>query len=220
MDHGTSPLRAIGYARVSGGNGQTQDGLGMDAQRRSITDTVAMHGWELVDIAEDVVSTRKHVRQHGLIGAMGRIEAGEADVLVVCKLDRLARSVIEGAKIVQRAKERGWRLVICDLGVDTETPAGQLATSMLFACAEFERSMISERTKQALAVARANGTKLGRHKGERWVPDDTVARARQLRDQGLSLRAIATQLLEEGFAPVRASRWHPEEVRRITQEAA
>jgi DNA invertase Pin-like site-specific DNA recombinase len=216
IDHGTSPtIRAIGYARISGGTGQHADGLGMDAQRRSIADTVAMQGWELVDIAEDVVSTRKHVKQHGLIGAMGRIEAGEAQVLVVMKLDRLARSVIEGARIVARAKDHGWRLIICDLGVDTATPAGQLATSMLFACAEFERSMISERTKAALAVAKSNGTKLGRHRGERWVSQATQERIRELRAAGLTLRAIGTQLVAEGHLPVRSDRWSPEQIRRI-----
>jgi DNA invertase Pin-like site-specific DNA recombinase len=206
-------MRAIGYKRVSTLS-QGEDGLSMEAQERSIGDTAMMRGWELVDVEEDVISTRKSAKQHGLARALARLEAGEADVLIVTKLDRLARSTLEGANIVKRAREGGFELVVIELGLDTTTPHGAFAVSIMFAFAELERTMISERTKTALKEARRRGTQLGRRAGTIEVAPEARVAIQQLREQGLSLRAIGAALVELGHAPPRASSstWSPQTI--------
>jgi DNA invertase Pin-like site-specific DNA recombinase len=84
------------------------------------------------------------------------------DVLVVTKLDRLGRSVKHLVDLGLQLAERGIDLVVTQQGIDTTTPAGKLLFHLLAAIAEFEADLISERTKDGLAAARARGRRGGR----------------------------------------------------------
>jgi DNA invertase Pin-like site-specific DNA recombinase len=87
---------------------------------------------------------------------------GSASVLVVTKLDRLSRSVIDFAALLALAERQGWALVVLDLGLDLTTPNGKFVASVMASVAQLERDLIGERTRQALAVKREQGIKLGR----------------------------------------------------------
>ena len=83
--------------------------------------------------------------------------------------------------------------------------------SVLATFAQFERRLIGQRTKDALAVKKANGVKLGR---PREISPETVARIEELHERGLSMAAIARKLNEESVPTPRGGRWHPPGVAR------
>jgi DNA invertase Pin-like site-specific DNA recombinase len=85
-----------------------------------------------------------------------------ARALVVAKLDRLSRSLVDFGSIMERARKKGWSLAALDLGVDATTPAGEMIANAMATIAQFERHLIGERTKAALAVRKAQGAKLER----------------------------------------------------------
>jgi DNA invertase Pin-like site-specific DNA recombinase len=85
-----------------------------------------------------------------------------AKALVVAKLDRLSRSLVDFGSIMERARKKGWSLAALDLGVDATTPAGKMIANAMATIAQFERHLIGERTKAALAVRKAQGAKLER----------------------------------------------------------
>jgi hypothetical protein len=157
-------------------------------------------------------------------------KAGSDGVLVVTKLDRLARSTLDFASIVRRAERKGWQLVVLDLGLDMTTPMGRFAANVAAAVAELERELIADRTRDGLAVVKARGTtKTGKpavfgHPSR--VPTDVRARIVRERDEGgTSWRAIADALNRDGIASPGASspaghnrtdtRWHANAARRI-----
>jgi DNA invertase Pin-like site-specific DNA recombinase len=204
--------RIIGYVRVSTG-AQGDSGLGLEAQRTAITDEARRRGWELVEIVEDVASGASMRRRPKLARALRRIEDGEAEALIAAKLDRVSRSVADFASLLERAHKRGWKLVVLDLGIDTTTPAGEMLASIMASVAQWERRMIGQRTKEALAVKRANGTRLGRPP---VVPSDVVEWIVRHRQRGLTYRRIAEVLNEHEVPTGHGGReWRPGAVHAI-----
>lgn len=112
------------------------------------------------------------------------------DTLVVSKLDRFARSVIDAVTIASDLSARQVGFVSLDLNVDLTSPMGKLAFTMLSAVAEFERDLIAERTRNGLAVVRAKGTRLGRP----TVDDVTCEAIMRMSEAGCSIRSIAAAL--------------------------
>src|SRR5690349_6764124 len=103
-------MRAIGYARVSTTE-QGASGLGLDAQRAAIEVEVERRGWAPACLLEDVASGGTLDKRPALSSALDALDRGDADVLVVAKLDRLSRSLADFAALMRRAKQRGWALV-------------------------------------------------------------------------------------------------------------
>ena len=205
-------MRVIGYTRCSTGE-QTASGAGLDAQREAISQEAARRRWEVVAIHEDRgLSGRRLDGRLGLSAALSAIEIGEADALVVAKLDRLTRSLIDAATLIERSRRRGWALVALDLGVDTTTPAGELVASVMAAVAQWERRAIGQRTKEALAARRAQGVRLGRPPA---IPSHVRARILDAREDGMTYRAIADRLNAARVPTAHGGRrWHPATVRR------
>src|SRR5439155_23274781 len=141
------------------------------------------------------------------------VEQGEAAALVVAKLDRLSRSLLDFAGLMERARRKGWSLVALDLGVDTSTPSGEMMASVLATFAQFERRLIGQRTKDALAVKRSQGVQLGR---PREISAETIERVRELHaSSGLSIAAIARRLNDEGVPTARGGKWSSNHGNRI-----
>lgn len=184
-------MQAVGYIRVSTSE-QADSGLGLQAQRAAIEAEAHRRGWTLVGIEEDAgVSGKSLSGRTGLEAALVAVESKKDAALVVAKLDRLSRSLLDFAGLMQRSQKKGWSLVALDLGVDTTTPAGEFMASVLASAAQWERRIIGQRTKDALAIKRAQGVQLGR---PRSVPAEVVEMIEMMRNEGLSLRAIADRL--------------------------
>jgi DNA invertase Pin-like site-specific DNA recombinase len=207
---GTSAV--VGYARVSTVE-QADSGLGLEAQRHAIRSECERRGWELLGIEEDAGWSGKVTSRPGLQRALAACKAGQADGLVVAKLDRLSRSVQHAAQLLAEADREGWALVALDLGVDLSTPAGEVMAHVLAAIAQFERRLIGQRTKDALAVKRAEGVRLGR---PQVLSGQVVARIAGERATGRSLQAIADGLNAEGVATAHGgAKWWPSTVGKV-----
>src|SRR5262245_42256547 len=157
---------------------QGVSGAGLEAQRRAIAAECKRRGWELVETIEDRGYSAKDLRRPGVQEALRTLEAGEANALVVAKLDRLSRSMLDFTGVMAKAQRQGWALVALDCAVDTTTPAGEAMVNVLATFAQFERRLISQRTREALAIKRASGVRLGRPP---TVPKDIARRIRRQR---------------------------------------
>ena len=115
---------------------------------------------------------------------------GEGDTLVACKLDRFARTAIEGVQVVRELFERGIRVHILNMGLVENTLTGNLILTVMLAFAEYERGMIVERTQTGKAVARQDPNfRDGRPK--KFTPEQ-IDLALSLLDQGKTYRQITT----------------------------
>lgn len=204
-------MRAIGYCRVSTDE-QGDSGLGLASQKSTIQGEVERRGWEFQTMYTDVASGKSLRGRDDFGRALKVLADGEAEVLVVAKLDRLSRSVSDFAAILAQSQAEGWALDICDLGVDTTTPSGKMVAQIMMVLAEWEREMIGDRTKRALQAARESGTRLGRPRG---VDKDTLRLIRILRDSGKSYAAIAGALTAEQIATAQGGQWQAATVRKL-----
>lgn len=209
-----APVRAIGYLRVSTG-GQVESGAGLDAQRAALVERAEREGWNLEFVADEGLSAKNVDDRPELVAALARLDAGDAEVLVAAKLDRVSRSVADFARLLERAGTRGWRLVLLDLGVDTSTPAGEFVANTIANSAQYERRLIGQRTREGLAAKRAQGVRLGRPSS---LPSDVLARIVREHAAGASLRSLATTLTAEGVPTAQGGRrWYPSTVRAVLQ---
>jgi DNA invertase Pin-like site-specific DNA recombinase len=141
------------------------------------------------------------------------LEAGEAKALVVAKLDRLSRSMLDFAALMATTQKQNWALVALDCAVDTSTPAGEAMAHVLATFGQFERRLNGERTKEALAGKKAVGVRLGRPPA---VPQSVVRHMQRQRARGDSLRKIADDLNEARVPTAQGGReWYAATVRNV-----
>lgn len=205
-------MNVVGYVRVSTEE-QGRSGLGLEAQRAAIESECERRGWTLVRIEQDVASGRSRKRRPGLERAVHACRRHEAAGVVAAKLDRLSRSLLDFAALLDEARRGGWTVVALDQGFDLATPNGRAMAGMLAVFAQWERELIGERTSAALAAKRAQGWQ---HPNPR-VPGDVRERVLVLHRQGLSGRAIADRLNAEGV-PALGQRWHLRTVQRVLSD--
>ena len=139
-----------GYARVSTTK-QMKNGNSLDDQERALKEA----GAEVI-LSDSFTGTKMDRPQFTKL--MQDLKSG--DKLIVTKLDRFARTAVEGGAIVKQLHEMGVTVEILNMGKADNTPMGKLMVTMLLAFAEFERDMIVERTQTGKAVARAKGIKV------------------------------------------------------------
>ena len=210
----TKPLHTIGYVRVSTEE-QAESRLGIEAQIEAITRDCERRGWS-VEFKVDAGCSGKHVNPE-LRHALDLLASGQADALVVAKLDRLARSVLHAAEIMASAEGQGWNLVVLDLAVDLSSPQGRAMAQMMATFAEFERSMISTRTKEALAARQRRGEPVGRKSA---IPSGVVRRIVLSRNAGASFRSVAAELTRDNvLSPTGRVTWQESTVRRTYESA-
>lgn len=204
-------MKVIGYIRVSTDD-QATNGHGLNAQRDALETEAARRGWELT-IIEEAASGKSVKNRPVLCGALEALRRHEADALAVAKLDRLSRSVVDFAALLERARREGWAVIASDIGVDTTTPSGELVANVVAAVAQWERRAISDRTSAGLAAARARGVRLG---APSKLDAEAVGYAVKLRGAGLSLKKIAQTLTAEKYTTARgSSTWHETTVARL-----
>jgi DNA invertase Pin-like site-specific DNA recombinase len=207
----TATRKAIAYVRVSTDE-QGQSGLGLEAQTKTIADYCAAHGIEVIDTATEVQSGKSIRNRPALRNALERAAKGEADLVIASNVSRLARSVADLSGMLEVADRKGYGLCAIDTGLDSATPAGRLVIQMLAAAAEYERRMVSDRTKKALAAAKARGTQLGR-KTELAPAIEAQIVAR--RTSGMAFATIARELNEAGITTPRGASWSAPYVHKV-----
>jgi DNA invertase Pin-like site-specific DNA recombinase len=186
-------MRAGIYARVS-----TTD-QNCDNQLGPLRAFASARGWEMSEHVDQGVSGAKENRP-ALDALLKLARARKVDVIVVTKLDRLARSVHHLLTVSRELDALGVGLVVIEQALDTTTPSGRLLFHVLASMAEFERDLIRDRVIAGMKRARAQG----KHLGRRALKPVDGAQAGVLLAQGLSLRAVGRQLGAHPFAVSRS----------------
>lgn len=143
-----------GYARVST-KGQANDGNSLESQIEKLKENGADKIYQ--DSFTGIKTDRPEFTE-----LLNELKAG--DTLVVCKLDRFARSMTQGSELVNELIEKGIKVNILNIGVMDNTPASKLIRNIFFSFAEFERDMIVERTQEGKIARTKEGFKEGRPK--------------------------------------------------------
>lgn len=215
-------MRCVAYFRVSTQR-QGASGLGLDAQRSAVASYVSGKGEIIAEFTE--IESGKRSDRPELAKALAEAKRSGA-VLLIAKLDRLARNVAFIANLL----EAGVEVSAVDM-----PEANRFLLHVMAAVAEHEARAISERTRVALAAAKARGTKLGwaipSRRREQLVASSKGAAAtqlhaaqhaanvapiiQQLRASGAPLRSIATALNDRGVKTSRGGRWHASTVRNV-----
>lgn len=210
-----------GYVRVSTSE-QSVSGLGLEDQRRRIAEEAERRGWNITWV-EDAGYSAKDLNRPGIEQILHHLAqksnglddtaGGKMEGLVVAKLDRLSRSIIDFANLMALAQKQGWMLVSLDLGVDTSTAQGQLLANVMASFAQFERLLIAERTSAALQALKNRGVRLGRPVA---VSPAVRASVGAWRSAGASLAAIAQHLNDSNVPTAQGgARWYASTVRSV-----
>jgi DNA invertase Pin-like site-specific DNA recombinase len=198
--------RVIGYLRCSTDE-EAESGLGLDAQQAAVEAACAAKGWTVTDwaIDERVSGSVAPADRPAMGRALRLLDSGQAGALVAAKVDRIARDLHDLTGLLRRAEDDDWAVVALDLGVDTTTPVGRMLVGILGSVAEWERSVIRQRTRDALAAKKAQGARLGRPVSAEAMP--ARARLRELLHDRLPLAAIADALNAEGYTTATGLQW-------------
>lgn len=209
---------AVIYTRCSTAE-QAKSGLGLEAQARQARSYADFAGFEIAKVAsENGISGSLAPDKRPVLGpVLESLDKGEHNVLIVAKLDRLGRNAGDILAVVDRASCKGWDLVVLDLKLDTSSPVGKLAFTMLAAVAEFERNVIAQRTRDALAAKRRRGERTG---GVLRQSPEAVAIIEQLRADGVSMNGIAKRLNAADVKTAKGAKWYASSVRRVLNSLA
>jgi DNA invertase Pin-like site-specific DNA recombinase len=177
------PKRVALYARVSlGDHRQT-----VETQLFALREHAKRAGWEVREFTDTI--TGSTTRRPGLDDLRRWVKMRTLDGVAVTRIDRLGRSLLGIIELIQEFDHYGAPLIVTEQGLDMTTPAGRLQMHLIGAFAEYERSMIRERTLEGLARARAQGRRGGRPRAS--VPENDL---RYAAGQGWSLTKTATYL--------------------------
>ena len=220
-------MRAIIYCRVSTQD-QVQGGVSMDAQLAKARSWAELNGaTEILSFRDEGLSGTKGADQRpGLRDALAAVQRGDA--LVVYSLSRLSRSTRDCLNLSEILQKRGVDLTSLSERIDTGGASGKMIFRLLSVLSEFERDLISDRTRAALQFKKANGQKCGgslppfgyQVKSGKLYADpkeqEAVTLILGLHGKGESLRGIAQQLELAGYRRKGGSAsWHPQAVLRV-----
>src|SRR5579862_478806 len=198
-------MKTIGYARVSTDK-QADRGVSLDAQAEKIRAMAVVHSAELIDIIVDGGESAKSLNRPGMARLLALVDAGEVQVVIIAKLDRLTRSVKDLCTLLERFSKRGVSLISVAESLDTGSAAGRLVLNIMTAVSQWEREAIGERTRDAMSHKRSQGQRVGNIRfGYRLCADEkhvepdpgeqaVLAEIRRLRQSGHTLRGIAVAL--------------------------
>lgn len=220
------------YIRVSTQR-QGASGLGLDAQRMAVEAYCKQHGCEVIREFQEIESGRKNER--AFLREAIAFAKRTRSVLLIAKLDRLARNVAFIANLMDSDVD----FAACDV-----PEANRLLLHVMAAIAEHEARMISERTRGALAAAKARGTVLGatNERSQNLTPEamkrgrergaqatkakaeqyyaDVLPTVAEMRRRGLSLAKIAAELTSAGYVLRSGRPWNAVQVSRVLERAA
>lgn len=221
--------RLLAYCRVSTDE-QADQGHSLRQQADLSARYCDLHGYTLAGVIEDpgVSAGTPLERRPGGRELLARLEAGEADGVVIRDLDRLFRLTLDGLQTFAVFDRAGVVVHAVADRIDTETPEGKLALTIRLATAEFERNKTAQRTRATMAALRESGRPYGHapygtvEQAGRLVrePRAWAVRERIVALRGgaqLGYRAICTELNDEGLPAPGGGQWHPSTVRRICE---
>ena len=177
-------IRAVGYVRIS--TNEDKQKYGLKVQVSAIQEYARKHELELFRIYRDTRSG-KSLQRPGIQRLL--TDRAKFQVVVIFKLDRLSRSVLDLLKLL-REELKGHEVVFLEEGIDQRTKEGRLFLTQLASFAEYERELIVSRIKNGLAEAKKKGVRLG---AEPIYPKYRK-QAQRMREQGMTLKEISQEL--------------------------
>ena len=222
-------VKAVGYVRVS--TSEQVDGFGLEVQRAAIKRYTTENDLRLVRTFSDegLSGSNGLDTRVGLAGVREMALAGEVKAVIIYRLDRLARDLGLQEMFMADMHRAGVEVLsVTEPDIDSEDGTRVLVRQMLGAIAQYERWTIRTRMMAGKVAKQAAGGYVGGRprfgyvaKDGELVPDEreqeAVALARRLHNEGASLRQIATQLTDAGYAPKVGERWLPTQVARVLE---
>ena len=220
-------MKTIGYIRVSTDE-QADFGVSLDAQKDRIEAFCRAKDWDLVEVISDPGFSGKDLKRPGIQRVIELSKKRKIDVVVVVKLDRLTRQVADLGFLTRDIFEK-YEIALASVveSIDATTAAGMLMLNVLGAVAQWERDIISERTKDAMAFQKKNRKLIGavpygydlaedgKTLLENPVEQTVLTGMKKMRNQGLSFNKIAIDLNEKEIPSKKGGKWYPKTVRAI-----
>jgi|SRR5262245_52269134 len=222
--------RAIGYVRVSTEK-QADGGVSLEAQEQKIRAMAVVKDVELVDVIVDAGESAKSLQRPGMARLLELVDRKAVDTVIIAKLDRLTRSVVDLGELLTRFKKRGVTLVSVADSLDTRTATGRMVMNVMMSIAQWEREAISERTQDALSAKRSKNERIGNvafgyrlsadgiHVERDELEQAILARIRTMKAAGRTLRQIADDLNIAGIRTRRQSAWRHQYVANALRDA-
>jgi DNA invertase Pin-like site-specific DNA recombinase len=237
------PLRIVGYIRVSTDE-QAKEGVSLKAQAAKLRLHAELHELDLVDVVPDEGVSAGSLDRPGMKRVLDLLDRQLVDGVSIVKLDRLTRSLGDWSRLIdfyfgEKARP-GMKLFSVMDSIDTTTATGRMMLNIIMTIAQWEREIIAERTKEALAHKIANRERVGKvrygfaldesgPRNKRGNPvnlleaateQEAIALMKRLREDGQSLRAIAEALRTLGIETREGNAiWTPSTIQKILARA-
>jgi site-specific DNA recombinase len=219
-------IKAIAYVRVSTDQ-QANEGVSIDLQIEKIKQYCDLYNYELLDIIVDAGISAKSLKRPGITNVLHCLAGNKADALVVYKLCRLTRSLSDWSELIKlyfNEKSGKTLLAVVDQ-IDTSTASGRLCLNMMMTVYQWEREVISERTKAALQHKKSKGQPLGSAKfGENITQENITPNSNEqeilnlilkLRSESRTLQHIADHLNQNNVLTKRNRIWYQRTVKNV-----
>ena len=175
-----------GYGRVST-TGQATNGNSLEDQKQKLLDAGCAERDIVLEAYTGTTMDRPKFSK-----LLEELESG--DTLVVCKLDRFARTASEGSELAKGLLERGVNVHILNMGLIENTSTGRLILNVLLSFAEFERDMIVERTSEGKAIKRATDPDYKEGRKALEIPDEYYDYLEDVEVGGITVKAACVEL--------------------------
>jgi len=222
-------MKAIGYIRVSTQE-QATEGVSLEMQRAKIEAWSSLNDCSLEGVYMDEGQSGAKTDREGLRDALCAVKQHKQGVLVVYSLSRLSRSTLQTLTISENLEKAGCDLVSLQENIDTTSSTGRLTFRLFAVLAEFERELLSERTREALSHKKSQGYRTGSvphgyrvTAGNKLIPlqkeQKIIRLVSELRSQGLSLRQISGELESRGVFNRNGKPYNPKSVNSMLRAA-
>lgn len=217
--------RTIGYCRVS--TEEQSNGISLELQQERITAYCMINDLPSPDFVIDAGKTGKNLKREGIKELMEHLGSGVVGNIVVYKMDRLSRRVIDLLGLIEEIERAGIKFHSVQEKIDTSTASGRFFVNVTAAFAQMERDLISERTRSALRFKTANGQRAGNIPygwrieagSDELLPDpgeiEILNMCDHLRSQGFSYQKIADKLNELGYYTRSGGSWKKQYVHSL-----
>ena len=218
----------VGYIRVSTDE-QVKSGISLDVQDSKIRDYAKLNDFDLSKVIHDEGESGKDLKRPGMEEVIQLVISRKIDGIIVYKLDRLSRKVIDTLNLIEQFDRHGIAFHSITEHIDTKTAMGKFFITILSALAQMERDMISERTKTALNYKRSKGglaggipygyTSKGEKKESVLIKDDMEQKILrtilEAHNAGGSYNKIANELNRQGIPSRCNGKWYPQTIKSI-----